>query len=821
MIKSDYNASAIRTMEGIEHVRARPGMYGFVPDEIQGNVMQLKETLDNSVDEALDRDHKYLIEVTFFVQGNRYQAVTRDYGRGVPLEKLEPAFSKLFTSGKYEDGSYEISVGTNGVGSKVTAALSNRFVAMTKRPDGFGYFEMKKGKKADLYIRKKRVDTSNQTNGTIVFLEPDPTVLLMTPHFLEQGGIEQHIKLIKFVDTFSKNITIVVRKHQGLIPESFWKQDKHEIWKQLATPQGEVIYQSDPNRTVQQYVQEVFGLNKTVTWTMGPLEKLQRSESKEDRLSYSIEFFMDEKSTSKHGLLAAINRTPIDKPDSSHMKTVMMMLKQNLSPFIEDKDMLLFFENHYELPISGAIIVGWRRASFIGQDKRQFKDTEFEVAFRSSLRRQLAKQPEAIWETMFEQFADDLVEKYNKYANRNLKVGHGLKGIGFTLNNVTAYASCESTDRTITELFIAEGDSAGGRIKAVRDENFQAIFKLKGKPFNAIKGSREKLFENLIYQDLVRLIGVGPKDKTLDNMNFSKLIIATDADHDGAHIAALVVGMIYRINPLILEQGRVYIANPPLYGIVTRDRKVFLRDQAAMDEARIDNIYRELFEIELAVGDKSAPLHGDAFKAFCQRVIRIGNVLNSVSKTTNVEPLMLEQLLHVVQYLDRPDKHIKEICDTLHMDNAVHQKSTNNLVLVADDIEMSIPLEHLTRELRAWVLPEYEAIHWRSIELFVTTKHSELYINSPTTPMKLFRDFSTVDSLFRAERYKGLGEMDRPSLEYTCVNPATRCFTRLLGIGSVEKIYDMLGVDSGARKKLVNSKYVDGGDEVIVAKVEV
>jgi DNA gyrase subunit B len=804
-----YGANSIKTMKALEHMRHRAGSYGFDLNTIQGNFMQVKETLDNAVDEALDKKKHYNIELVFFVKGNDYQFTVRDYGRGIPIEKLEPVFTVAFTSGKYEDGSYEASVGTNGVGSKVTAALSKRFVALTKRQDGFGIIEVGDLQVRRLEQRKRRFDNNAKTDGTIVFVEPEGSVLRLTDSFLKDG-MEDVLNLCRFISAFFKNITITVRKQEGLLNNAFWKQSAEDIWKRLSVPEGEIIFQSDESITPRSYVQHMFELNKNVIWDLGPLSKEQRSDGEDDRLGFDIDLFLDEQTVKgKRGMLAAVNRTPITRTDASHLVVVQRVLKQFLTPLIENKDLERFFDTNYEIPLSGSIMVFWRRATFVGQDKRHFRDVDFESQFRMTLRRMLLKRPDSVWECLYDLIVDDLVEKYNRYTNKALKVGKGLKGIGLSLNNFKAYSACNSTDNTITELYIAEGDSAGGRIKDARDEHYQAVFKLRGKPINASKKSDDKVLGNLIYQDLTTLLNVKPNTKDLSSMNFSKIIIATDADSDGAHITGLLIDIIRRINPEILAQGRLYYSNPPLYAITTKSARIFLRDQAALDDAKIETLYHELLEIELEVGSARTVLTGEAFHAFCKRVVRLGNIVNSCATTLSIEPLILEQLLHVVDFLSPKTMNTKEIKKRLNLDNAIYHPASNNLVLVADPMEIIIPLERLEQEIRQFILPEYELIHWDRVNFYVTTKHTDLYNRTPTTPVKLFRDFTKMDELYTIRRYKGLGEMSVNDLAYVCMDPATRCFTRITSVGNLKAIYDMLGVKTEARKRLVMSDYLE------------
>jgi len=312
----------------------------------------------------------------------------------------------------------------------------------------------------------------------------------------------------------------------------------------------------------------------------------------------------------------------------------------------------------------------------------------------------------------------------------------------------------------------------------------------------------------LIYQDIVALLGVSPKDTNLDKMRFSRIIITTDADYDGKHITALVIGMIMQINPRIISEGKVYIANPPLYGIATKNKTIFLRDQAAMDEIRIDTLYRELFDIELEYGKVCESLTHDQFIALCRRVVLIGRIANNLSKTLNVSPRTLERLLHVVDLIDGDDAKLPKICEILSVDNAIYQRNTNSLILVVEQIEEVIPLDNLVKELKAYLLPLYAQMHWDKINLYCTTRHSEKYLHEPTTPIKLYEDFSTLDGLFTLSRYKGLGEMPADDLFFTCVDPKTRCFTRVTSIGSVDRIYDMLGVNTDARKRLIENDYI-------------
>lgn len=836
----NYDGSSILTYTALTHMRRKPEMWGFRVGSIEGNLIQIKELVDNSIDEALDTSRIYPINVTFFVSKDKstYQCLIQDKGRGIPPDKIEDVFTKAFTSGKYEEVSgYDSSIGTNGVGSKVVSALSSMFKAFTCRKDGFGYVQIKKGEIKDSIVtgKSKSPWKKDDNTGTIVLFQPDTDLLTVTNEFfgknkegIERSGFNLHVERMEFYTLFKHNIKITIRVVDGLLREGSYGSTPQEMWKYLSDVnnfKGEIVFESDLSITPRKYVISKFNLKEPIWDLGGPLVKEYNPES-DDRLGFDVDVFLDEKSLKgENGLIGAVNATPIHDQNSTHFTMLQTVIKSYILDYVMDESKKNYLELRYQIPFSGCVSVNWKGAGFDGQDKSRFTNNIFGDFYRSHLRRQLNKLPESVWERLFEILQEHFEVSYSKYAKTQYKMNKNLTGIGFMLNRTGSYVPCESKDPDEIELFITEGDSAAGRVKTARDERIQALFKLSGKPVNAVRADTKKLLKNLIYQDLMELIGVRPTDKDLSNMRFKRILILADADADGYHIVALLIGIFKEINPLILEDGRIYLTNPPLYSYRVQGykRPLYLRDQSALREAKVE-IYRGLIDIYLQVGKaKEVRLEEKEFAGLCAIVEEVGDRVNFIANQLNIHPFVLEQLLHCAEYLDEYHPNVKMIEKILKdsgVDSVIFDKDSNSLVLVMQGMEDLIPLSHLKELMIGQIIPLYEKYKWEEFNLYVTTKHTDRFVHSPCSFMMLSQIFKSItdddnSKYFAITRFKGLGEMSEDDILGTCVDPRQRCTCRLTSMGDVDVIYSMLGVDSEARKQLsaksVHGRLVDNG----------
>jgi DNA gyrase/topoisomerase IV subunit B len=826
----NYGDDAIVTLTGVEHYRFRPSMYGFQTGTLEGPLLQVKELVDNSVDEALDVNRIYPIKVTFFVSKDKstYQCMVQDFGRGIPVNKLEACLATANTSGKYKNDGYAAgggAIGSNGVGSKVVAALSKTFIAFTKRRDGFAYLRVYQGKVKESIPQRKQMDKDQITDGTLVMFQPDDEMLLAIKEmfgpsqmFDGRRGLDVLKERMELYPLFRSNIQMQLRVVDGMLRPADLNKPPADLWKYLADDKNfkfAETWETPLGQSPREYIIKKFNLKQPV-WDLGEhLVRIADPNNEADRLSYDIDIFTDDKTLAgESGIIGAVNSTPINDLQSIHLTMLQEVLKMYVEGFILDKDQLAFFKLKYQLPISGFVSVRWLGAAYDGQDKKKFTDKEFGEVYRVFLRRQLNKLPENVWERLFEIINENFMAAYAKYARAQFKVGSDLKGMAYRLKRSGSYVPCESRDREAIELYITEGESAAGRVKTVRDGIFQALFKLSGKPINAARVDTKRLVKNLIYQDLIEILGVRPTDTDLSNMKFSKIFILADADPDGKHITALLIGILHSINPLILTEGRVWLSCPPLYSFFVKGQKrpFYPRDIEAMQDIK-NVIYKEFLDIFVQKGNqKEIRLEGEYFNSLCFIVSEIGDRVKYVADQLNISPMDLERLLHVVDYLDETKPDVEKIKTILKVDGVTWNKEYGTIILEDGGFDIPISLSHLQHSLKTLILPYYERYHWNAFNLFVSTRHKDTFVHAPCTFMMLHQLFTDItdtsnSKTFTTRRFKGLGEMSEEDIEETCINRQTRTAIRIMGIGDVNKIYDMLGSDADARKNLVNSDY--------------
>lgn len=803
---TEYKSSDIATLKGLEPVRAHPGMYGFNVHSQQGQFQLFKEVLDNAVDEAtISPNRHHEINITFIKLRKSYQVVIQDSGRGVPLDKLVDVFSKLHTSGKWS-AAYSASIGTFGVGVKATAALSNIFCAVSKRRDGIGVVTFNKGIIRHTEVERK-ANHDRSSYGTTVVFEPDSSILEGTDKFFDEGNAySMAMELQEFLSVFIKNITFRIWLGKTKIPNKVFNSKPEEVYQALQSIKADLVYESQLGMEPSTYLLKKAGISSPIIWKSDILQKDLVPGDTTDVMGYYIEFFLTKDFGKRSGaILSAVNMTKITNKSAAQIVGLHNVLKNFISPFIEESDQKEFFMSSYKLPFNAVIMAKYQGATFIGQDKNNFTDRTFLRMYVEHLTKTLKTYPSDYWKTIYSIIADDIEDKWHKYMNRDLKLGSGLKNMVLELNNTSAYVGCRSTDSSVTELFITEGNSAGDFVRQLRNTNNQAVFKLRGKPLNPFRCDTRRLNANEVYQDLKQVLGTSANDRELENLNFSRIIILTDADSDGYHIAALLIGILYKINPMILETGKVMMSNPPLYVVQTRASTLFVLDKKGLMDTKVMT-YEEVLEIKVSSDSGGYyTLNGPSFRDMCYMISHIGKVFSHVANKLVISEEILEMMVHVIDYIKPDHVDTDAIAKKLNLDNCILHKMSNSLILNTGGIEITVSLNNLVQEIKAYILPLLEEMNWAHIDLFVTTKHSPAYNNTPVTVTQLYQIFQTVDKFFQISRMKGLGEMNGAQLTETCIDPQTRTFTTVRSIGNVEEIYNMLGVDTGKRKQLIET----------------
>ena len=796
-----YNEEHIEILKDLEPVRRHPGMYiGRSPEDPKASWQMVKEILDNSVDETIATNSKVFVDIKFlYVNKKKWQCVIKDTGRGIPLGSLKDVFSKLHASGKHMGAYGGTSAGVHGVGVKLVSALAETFIGMSKREGKLASVIMDKG----AVVKHSIVDSPKYIGdgtGTIVFFEPDTSILTTADQFLDKSIFGAILDLIEFFDIHKENVSFKVVSDQPISRETILDSSPAELWKKFDEMGSKVLYHPSKLTRIE-YVHKKYKLPKTHTWEMLDLNKPIIANNPDSRFGYEISLFLTAKAIKGPQLVASVNMVPITDLSASHIAPLLKAIKTCVVGFIDDKEMAAYFTNIYKLPICGSIITTVKDVAFVGQHKTNFQRNEMAVPYYTSLIKKFNKYPAKHWEKLYSLLYKDLEAHYAKYTNR-MMLSRGLRNINLSLKDKGRYYGCMSSDNSITELLITEGNSAGGSVVKVRDPNTQAIFKLRGKPVNLFK---KDSYESEIIKDMIRVIGVTPADKTLDNMNFRRLGILVDADPDGKHIAALLIGIFYKINPLILSEGRVFATVPPLFSTTIKGKeKLFLLNYEALIDARIEKLYSQAFELEIynLKTKKGYKLDKTEFRELCYYIIRVCDAIEMVSDMLAVDPIVLEWMVRCHKYLDPLD--MESMRKALKQDKAQYHKDDNCIIFTKGLIDTYIPLHRLKQEIDNAILPTMNMLPWEHFVILATTKCTDLHVREPMTFVQLRNEFAVLDNEIKVQHLKGLGEMTEAALRFTTVDPMTRSQLIINSIGDLEVLHHMLGADTAHRKTMMS-----------------
>jgi len=554
---SGYSAKDIEVLEGLEPVRKRPGMYIGGTDERALHHL-FAEVLDNAMDEAVGSFAK-VIEVSLAADG----AVTvRDDGRGIPVDPhpkhpgksaLEVIMTVLHSGGKFSGKAYETSGGLHGVGVSVVNALSEH-VEVTSWKDGFVWRQAFSRGKALGPIEKLE---PTKRRGTAVAFRPDPEIF-------GEGCALKPARLYRMARSKAYLFGGV---------EIRWKCDPSRIHDQTPAeatfrfPNGLADFLAERVKDIETVTPEPFAgryerkgdphkVEWAVAWTpagFGDADGFMQS--------YCNTVPTPEGGTHEAGLRAALTRG---------LKSYGELVGEKRASLITAEDVIAQ---------AGCMVsVFIRNPEFQGQTKERLSSTEaqrlVETALRDPFDHWLAGQPKAAGALL--QFVIERAEERLK-RRKEKEVARASATRKLRLPGKLADCSGQATDGT--EIFLVEGDSAGGSAKQARDRRTQAILPLRGKILNVASAGAEKLVANKELADLLLALGVQPGAKFKeDDLRYERVVIMTDADVDGAHIASLLITFFYRTMPDLIRSGRLYLALPPLYRISHGSKVVYAKD---------------------------------------------------------------------------------------------------------------------------------------------------------------------------------------------------------------------------------------------------
>ena len=554
-----YTAEQIDVLEGLEPVRKRPAMY-IGDTDVMGYHHLLWEIVDNSVDEAIN-GHASRIEVTLDKDGKG--ASVSDDGRGIPVDvhpkhkktALELVLTVLHAGGKFAGKNYQVSGGLHGVGASVVNALSESLIATVRR-DGTEYSQS--------YVRgapqgKLKSLGATRRKGTTIQFRPDPEIFGKKGHF----DVERIRERLEAKSYLHRGLIVVLKDeasgqkwefhHPGGIAEYLGKLINERGKPQIHATAFNLDRQDDPR------------LEVALAWTESPDEKL---------LTYANGIPTPNGGTHENGLKAALNKA---------VRGFMAAKK------IEPKGVTITAEDIRE-GVVALCSVYVREPQFQGQTKDRLNNPEVTAQVENVVRTALEQ-----WlldnSTMGEAIVGRIVISARaREASRAASQVSRKTAVSHRLNLPGKLSDCSSTDPGTSELFLVEGDSAGGTLKMGRDRKTQAVLPLRGKVLNAERANTATVSSNKELQDIVSALGCGMgKDFDVQKLRYGKIFLLMDADSDGHHIATLLLTFFYRMLPGLIRGGHVFLAQPPLFKISAGKETYW-----ALDEAERTRIEKDL-----------------------------------------------------------------------------------------------------------------------------------------------------------------------------------------------------------------------------------
>jgi DNA gyrase subunit B len=786
-----YDASSIEVLEGLEAVRLRPGMYIGETDET-GLHHLVFEVVDNSVDEALAA-HATKIIVAIHLDGS---VTISDDGRGIPIawkdeqnkSAAEVVMTVLHAGGKFSNESYKHSAGLHGVGVSCVNGLSE-WLEMEIQRDGKKYWmRFERGKPASSSGTREApltIKGDTDLSGTAIRFKPDPTIFSTVLFDFER---------------LHRRLTQLAFLNRGLYIEmTDERDDRHEVlhyeggissYVEYINRNRDVLHKSPISFSSGMEVTGPEGVPVTVEidvalqWTTGFTEHMY---------CFANNVYNDEGGTHASGLRTALTRTI-----NSHAQ------KQGLLKTLKDQPT----GDDVREGLTAVVSVKLPNPKFDSQPKHKLLNNEARSAVEglvgSRLQAFLLENPS---------FTKGVVSKIcdaarARIAARKARELVQRKGALETASLPGKLADCQERDPSKCEIYIVEGESAGGSAKQGRDRRFQAILPLKGKILNVEKARPDKMLSS---QEIVTLItalgtGIGKESFDLNRLRYGRVVIMTDADVDGSHIRTLLLTFFYRQMRPLIEKGHLYIAQPPLYRVAKGKKELYLKDNEALDE----HLLKLGVENSILTPTTGDPIEGEHLKNLSRKVLRYREILQRINRRRDAR--VVDGLLRYTELsvdLLRPQSMIGDVSrtDVANIENKVMQpllayfeasrpELLNGLKwdIVTDSTHPRLNIQ--SRELGSlrrtsidgaflagsdYTLLQDQYAHFDTLGGPFHVTFGEKEPETFTTLIEAIdRIYATGKKGQNIQRYKGLGEMNPSQLWETTMNPEQRTMLKVM-----------------------------------------
>jgi len=755
----EYGADSIRMLKGLDAVRKRPGMYIGDTDDGSGLHHMIYEVVDNAVDEVL-AGHATACTVTLHPDGS---ASVRDDGRGIPTgikqdddhdpkrSATEIVFTELHAGGKFDQNAYKVSGGLHGVGVSVVNALSTWLKARVWRQGKEHFIEFRDGVPV---APLKVVGDAGDERGTEVSFLPSPVTFTKTE--FDFNTLEHRLRELAFLNSGAK-IVLTDARHADVKREEMLYEG------------GTAAFVKYLDRSKQPLIPEPIMLTGERDRVIVEAALWWNDSYHENVLLFTNNIPQRDGGTHLAGFRAALTR---------------VINKYAVDSGIAKKEKVDLSGEDAREGLTCVLSVKVPDPKFSSQTKEKLVSSEVKPVVESVVGEQLAQ-----WFEEHPKEAKSIVGKIveaalAREAARRARELTRRKGALDSLRLPGGLAECQDRDASNTELFIVEGDSAGGSAKQGRKREFQAVLPIRGKILNVERARIDKMLSSEQVTNIIGALGTGIRDDfDLSKLRYHKIIIMTDADVDGAHIRTLLLTFFYRQMPELVEKGHVYIAQPPLYKVARGKSETYLKDQRALEDYLVDS---GLDETVLVTGNGERG--GRDLRAIVDQARAVAAVMDGLH--SRYSRTVVEQAA-IAGAFDA------EILHSASRASEVAAAIAARLDTMAEETEKGWEGRygndgyHLKREVRG--VTETHALDLALLGSLDARRLNERHAHLAevyAAPAKLRRKSETIDvfgprSLLDAvyeagrkglslQRYKGLGEMNPEQLWETTLNPDVR-----------------------------------------------